>query len=190
MAKIIAYVQTEVRDKHGQLKSFKKKEANSLIKNFINELYSLFANATISSVIDTAGTSRTLSNASGSNMYMTSTDNVQTNGIVVGSGSQAVAITDTKLQTQINTGDIAGTLHYLVPTFTTPSTAGGTHSFTASRGFTNNSGAPITVNEVGIYNTFNTTTGYTYFCVERTLLTFSIAAGATGTVTYTIQVTV
>jgi dUTPase len=59
-----------------------------------------------------------------------------------------------------------------------------------ARTFTNNSGADITVNEVGLIvkDYYGTTVGY--FMIEHSALTFTVANGTSGTVTYTISATV
>lgn len=186
--KLVAYITSEIRDKHGQLKHFEKKEANSLVKNFLSALYVQMSQTTLNSCIDTGGSSRNVS-ANANSFHMVVGAGSDVFGIVVGTGTGAVAVTDTKLGTQIANGSGAGQLAYLQDAFTTPATIGSTHSFTVSRGFTNNSGGQINVTEVGMYAIIFAGANY-YFCIDRTLMSFSIANGATGTVTYTIQVSV
>jgi len=109
-------------------------------------------------------------------------------GIRVGTSSQAVAISDYHLIAAIAQGVGAGQLQHGAMSYVAPSTVGSTRRFTCSRTFTNGSGADITVNEVGIYACGGTTPYY--FCIERSLLTFTVPNGASRTVTYTISVTV
>ncbi len=186
--KIIKTVKVEVRDKYGQLKTFKKITPNSLVRGWIDLHYILLAQLTLNNLKDNSGTLRNCSNSAGVlSCNAGAGDSVQ--GIQVGTGSAAVSLTDYQLQSKIAHGNGAGQLSYQIMTFTTPATVGNTHSFTAARSFTNNSGSQINVTEIGLSNGGWAGAWY-YFLVERTLLSFSIANGATGTVTYTIQISV
>lgn len=186
--KIVAYIESEVRDKDGKLLHHEKKEANSLVRAFIDLLYVQMAQLTLVSMKQTSGAAANIPVGS-ANLSAVAAANDATNGIVVGTGTAAVTVTDYALQTKINNGSGAGQLNHLVTTFTTPATVGSTHSFTISRGFTNLSGNSISVSEVGLY-VIGYSGGNYYFCADRTLMSFSIANGATGTVTYTIQISV
>lgn len=110
-------------------------------------------------------------------------------GIVVGTNSTAVTITDFKLGTQIAHGTAADQLSHSAVGFTAPSTNATTTSFTISRTFANNSPGSITVNECGLYTTVQSTV--IYCCPIRDIISGGIAVpvGKTLTVTYTIGVT-
>ncbi len=184
--KLVAYIQSEVRDKNGKLIHFEKKEANSLVRGFIDTYYPNSAQANLPNCIDTTGASYTQTAATTS-QSLTGPAGDNTYGIVIGTGTTPVAITDRALVSKIAHGNSAGQVAYLITTFTTPATVGTTHSYTISRGFVNNSGNAISVTEVGmiVYGT-----GTNKNLIDRTLMSFSIANGATGTVTYTIQVSI
>jgi len=159
--------------------------AQSFVLNFINILYVQISSVSLANVTDTGGTLRTI-NAASTALNCNRVANASDYGIVVGTGTNAVALTDTKLQTLITTGVGAGQLSYGATSFTMPVTSGNDRYFEVIRSFSNSSGADITVNEIGIYcnNTaFN-------FCFERSLNTFTITNGGSKTVTYRIKVTV
>jgi len=111
-------------------------------------------------------------------------------GIVAGTGSTAVTISDYALDTLITHGVGAGQLEYAASSFGSNTVAGSTSSFTASRVLTNSSGASITVNEIGIYMEFVDLTTQRYFCIARDLGGGAVAHGETITIEYKISVTV
>lgn len=185
--KLVRYLTWEIRDKHGQLISYEKKECNSYVRSFIELIHTSMSQAAVASgSIDTGGTTRTMIDGAYTLMMANAPLGNTSYGIVVGTGSNAVAITDTALQTKIAHGNGAGQLAYGTMTFTNPSTSGSTRSFTLQRTFTNNSAGSITINEVGLY----TSNQSYYYCSERTLSTKTINSGSTGTATYTLGVTV
>lgn len=177
----------EIRDKNGQLKSFEVHRPNSYVQHLINTLYCMMANTTLAAQIDTGGTSRTMQQTG-----VTASDRVTaanldgTFGLVVGTGTTAVSISQTALVTKIDHGNGAGQLSHGAVTVTAPGTTGGTRSFTIQRTFTNNSGNAITVNEIGIYALL----GAWIFMIERSLSTKTINNLTSGTLTYTIGTTV
>ncbi len=153
---------------------------------FLSFLYMQMANGGLNNIKDVNGGLQTLAAASNS-FGMNAGAGAVYFGILVGTGTTPVTVTDYSLATRINNGSGAGQLNYLIVSITTPATVGNTQSFTVSRGFTNNSGNSITVNEVGMVSNDS---GSAYVLIDRTLMSFSIANGATGIVTYTIQVSV
>jgi hypothetical protein len=112
-------------------------------------------------------------------------------GIQVGTRSDAILITDYQLKTKILHGDVSNKLNYGACSVGTCATVGTTRSFTVARTFTNNSGANITVNEIGLIAAcYNPTESAIYLMIEHSLLTFTVTNGTSGTVTYTISATV
>ncbi len=175
-----------VTDEDGNVEIHKR--ANSFVRGFIDLIYGFITATTVTNGwTDTGGTNRNTSVAS-SNMLMNSGAGVTTFGIVVGSGSSAVTISDTALGTLIAQGTGAGQLQYGANSNIDPITSGTSRQFTLSRTLTNGSTGAVTVNEVGIYGKAGSTPWYVMW--ERTLTTFTINAGASKTVTYTIKVTV
>jgi len=161
-------------------------QAQSFVINFINMLTMAFQNATgVTLCTDTGGTNRTLS-ASAGDMNCVSGIGASTLGIVVGTGTNAVVLTDTKLQTQIAHGVGAGQLSYGATSFSSPVTVGSDRYFEISRVFTNSSGSAITINEIGIYHSHSTF----IFCGDRTINSTVVNNGAAITITYRIKVTV
>lgn len=73
-----------------------------------------------------------------------------TKGIVVGTGSTAVTNTDYKLETKIAHGSGGGQLLYSSMSWSEPCEVGAELRMVAARSLTNNSGALITILEVGI----------------------------------------
>lgn len=183
--KLEAYITWEIRDKNGQLKDYSKQKANSIVRSFIDILYATFIETGfVSGGVDTTDNTRSL--VSNSVMNVAALLNNATYGLVVGTGSTAVAVTQTKLVTKIANGTGSGQLTHGAVALTTPATAGSTRSFTIQRTFTNNSSGSITINEVGIYVQVVSW----YFMIDRTLSTKTIGVGTSGTLTYTIGVTV
>ena len=79
--------------------------------------------------------------------YLTSTQS----GIVVGTGTNAVTVTDFALQTPIADGTDSGQLEYLSCGMTNYRISGNTGSFDIERLFRNSSGGSITINEIALY---------------------------------------
>lgn len=184
--KIIAYISVEVRDRQGRLISFQQKEANSLVANFINLLYVQASGASLGNVKEIGGVNKTATGHAYTFACYAATG-VILSGIVVGTGTAAVTISDYCLGTRIAHGVASGQLNYLAQVIQVPALSGGTNSFLLTRGFTNTSGSTISVHETGIYCFISTTDTV---MIDRTLMNFDITDGSTATVTYTIQVTV
>ena len=163
------------------------KPANSLVKQFLQTLKTHFSFATCGSFAwtDTGGTTRTQN----TNIAMTCTAALgdTTNGMVVGTGTNAVTITDYALQTKIAHGTGASQLQYAAQLFndTDVTVSGSTCYYDLTRTFTNGSGSDITVTEVGLYGKMTY-----YYLIDRTLYTKTIANGAGAIFTYRLQISV
>lgn len=149
----------------GKSKIYRSK---SFVLNFINQLYTSMGGTTYPTVTSYSGNSFTLGAGSlgqaghpgmmcywyyvsGNTVYeMTG----EYGGIVVGTGTNAVAPTDVALQTRIAHGTGAGQLEYLSSDgkLATIDTGTDTGSFILTRLFRNSSGNTITINEVGVTN--------------------------------------
>lgn len=132
------------------------------------------------------------SSASGGALWSSSTNN----GIVVGTGTTAVAPTDYALTTQIADGTSSGQLEHFPCGGTEVTTSGSTASFTLERLFRNSSGGTITINEIGIYACWNENSGFgtsnqAHFCIVRDLVSpgFDILNGNYARIVYTMSVT-
>jgi len=180
------YVDVVIRDQNGKvLQRIRKRKCKSYVRAVIDWMRVCFSAAS-TAMVDTGGTPRTTSLIE--RFRADAGAAITTHGIRVGTGTTAVAIGDFALVTSIAEGIGAGQLSHGATSVGTPSTIGSSRQFTIARTFTNNSGASITVNEVGLI--CNDITGLWFFLVERSLLTFAIANGSSATVTYTISVSV
>lgn len=118
------------------------------------------------------------------------------NGIVVGTGTTAVAPTDFALTTQVADGITSGTLEHFPSSGTNITTAGSTASFTLERLFRNSSSGSITINEVAVYGCWVRSGGsnsivQAHFCLLRDLVSpgFVVANGEYLRIVYTLSVT-
>lgn len=164
-----------------------KRRANSLLQNFQAILAIQMAGTSLSpGPKDTGGTTRNVVNNAG-NFSVIAASGTVTRGIVVGTGTTAVALTDYVLQTPIAHGTSSGQLSYgtqNVPTF--PTISGSSCYFETNRSISNGSGSNITVNEVGLYVQFSSSYNV---MIDHTLNTFTINNGTSATYTYRITIT-
>ncbi len=99
--KLIAYVTWELRDKHGQLRSFTKLPANSIVRAFIDHIHPLMQQLAVANgAVDTSGATQT-ANLGSSSFRCEAALNDGTYGLVVGTGTGAVALTNYALGTKI-----------------------------------------------------------------------------------------
>lgn len=176
----------EVADRQGRLTHRLTRPSRSYVRAFIDWMYSHFSQLGVALVPDTLGVNRTIANY-GQMASLGPNDN-SLFGLVLGTGTGAVLITDNKLGTQIVHGVLPNTLDHQLGEVLGETTVGGTRSFQTRRLFVNASGATITVKECGIYG-FNNPF---YFCLVRDLVspTVNIPNGGTGTLIYTISISV
>jgi len=194
--KFQVHAQITFRDiKTGKIiRKTRKKLCNSYLANLINLLWSMMGNQS-QSLTDTSNAAKTALYGSATAgtyaMFAAAGASDTTYGIVAGTGSGAVAITDYKLGTLILHGTTSTKLSYGAVSIGACATVSTTRQFTIARTLTNLSGSDITVNEIGLYiRCQDTGAGQIYLCIERSLLTFTITNGTSGTVTYTISATV
>ena len=180
------YYTLEVRDRRGKLLRRIRRRSRSYVIAFLDCLNAACSQSN-RSVTDIGGTSRTVGAAARFALNGAADDD--TRGPVVGTGTTAVAITDSKLVTQIAQGTGAGQMDHVLTDVGAPSTSGSTRRFTVQRVFVNNSGASITIQECGIYG-LEVATLYN-FCVVRDIVSGGLAVpnGGSATLTYTIGVT-
>jgi len=173
-------------DKYGNLtKDYSEQSANSIVIAFADMIAAGLKNATMTNIKDTSGTNRT---SALSGLRWDAGVTVATHGILVGTGTTAVALEDYNLETQIAHGISSGQLeHGAMTDDVTLSTSGGERFFRGYRTFTNNSGDSITIEEVAVV--INTAGNYKML-IDRTLKNFAVADTASATVTYRWSVTV
>ena len=154
------------------VKRWKKTECHSFVKQFVGLLMKKMCEQYVV-LTDTSNVSRTIGHSDWyGNFYVTAPIYIDTYGSVVGTGTNAVSINDYNLQTKITHGTGSGQLQYSVETFGPPTTVSSGSSFVITRVFTNNSGLPITINEIGLVaQCYNGTQQFTYnFLIARDLL--------------------
>jgi hypothetical protein len=178
------FINCKITDKYGNVVSEKEQQANSLVKAFSVFLRTMFAGLT-ESVLDTSNASNTYNGASTSTCVAAAT--ITTAGIVIGTGTDAVTISDYALQTKIAHGSSTDQMQYGTQTFDASVTVSGSDCyFQMARVFTNASGGTITVKEAAIY----TTNGGYKFMLDRTLLDQAVTDGQTLTLQYKFQISV
>ena len=114
-------------------------------------------------------------------------------GIVVGTGTNAVDVTDYALQTRIAHGSGGGQLQYSATTVAAPTFVGSTAELIFTRLFTNASGSTVTIEELGVYYYASIDASISvsnYLCGIRDVATVAITNGTTLTLNYIIQTTV
>ncbi len=154
---ISAELEIEVRDREGRLLEYRKQESKSFVKQFIDALYGIMKASTVhDDIIEIKKTDGVM----GHFPILTSTTDPlfkaeagagdDRYGILVGNSDEAVAYDDYNLKGKISNGTGAGQLSYGATTIETPYKEGTEYKFRITRGFVNNSGASITVKEVGL----------------------------------------
>ena len=190
------YVQMEVRDAQGRLvRRYRRHLGRSLVLQYLQHFKTQLSHVAVATNKDTGGTNRTIDTPPNVGTgYLLSTVDVggeASRGIVVGSGSNAEAMTDYALQTQIAHGTGSGQLSHGAETFGPTSESATQASFTFQRVFTNNSGASINVRETAIYGETDLSgAGTAYFCIVREVESGNVAVGALQTLTVTFTFTI
>lgn len=162
------------------IKVFPWKRARSLLKQFI-QLLAIQLQQSGLTVTDTANAGQSVV-AIASNLAVDGGAAATTKGIVVGTGTGAVAMTDYKLGTQVT----ASVTHAAVTlAVENPDTA--TWRVAISRVFTNATGASLGIREVGLYHLAGVAPVGPY-CLDRTLYSVDVPNGVSVTMTYRLSV--
>jgi hypothetical protein len=111
-----------------------------------------------------------------------------TYGIVVGTSDTAEANMDYKLNAKIAHGNGVGQLEYSPQSFVTPQVVGAYVNYVLIRSLYNNSGAPITAKEFGIYCKSGLSQYIFCFIRDSDVIGKTVIAGDTMTVQYTLKV--
>jgi hypothetical protein len=159
------YVELAVRDGGGRLLARRRMRARTWVGNAVGLLssllkggaagataYPLYAYTPRADVVDVGGAARGIlmpTPASGARVGAEAPEGDDSFGIQVGTGTGAVAIGQYALQAKVAHGTASGQLYYGA-TSVANMVKDAEWSFTASRPFTNKSGASITVYEVGL----------------------------------------
>ncbi len=182
---ISGYYQLTSRDQRGRVVMRLRRKSRSYLRAFADWLCTHFGDVLVASVT-TAGVAGNLSVQQA--MSGLGPNDNSLFGPVVGTGTNAVAIADHALQTQIAHGTGSGQLDHQLTEVLNLGTSGSTRSFQSRRVFINSSGGAITINECGIYIRSGTPL---YFCVVRDVVSPGVAVpdGGSGTLIYTLGVT-
>jgi len=155
-----------------------------------NQILNAFTSAANKTIKDTGGINRD-GTPDTSNFSANAGAGEDKYGIRVGKGTTAVAITDYALESPLGEGVGLNQLQHQAMTFTEPSVAGSTCSFTAKRTMINTSGVTITGSrEIGCYIGFSSSDWYAMGFRDVLPSAVYIPDGGAITVTYTIKVTV
>jgi len=192
-----AEIEIEVRDKNGRLLEHKKQESRSFLKQFLQMLYGEMNAENLSqniiSITTTGGgTSNYPSYTDTSKPFfrVTSPSGNDYYGILVGESDEPVEYDDYNLKSKIPNGTGAGQLSYQECTLEEPYKDGTEYKFKITRAFVNNSGATITVKEVGIGAAWKQPSIVALLIRDVLASPTSIPDGATLTVRYYIKVSV
>jgi hypothetical protein len=203
-----AYWEIEVRDKNGKLLEHRRIKSHSWLRQFITILKGEFATRHATTVgngnalvVDETGTSRnypahttTPFNCNLTNLSTLGDAGDVTHGVVVGTSDTPNALNTYALGGKITHGTGSGQLLYNVETVEDViNPSGNDLQFRITRTFSNNSGASVTVKEVGLLVKKIDQTGTARsFLVARDVLPSpsSIPDGATMTLRYIIKITV
>jgi hypothetical protein len=187
----LAY-EIEVRDKNGQLLSLCKGDNDPFTRAWIRLLRTatLGGGAAVS-LLDTTGTSRNFYGSTTASMAfvfinMNAGSGDVNYGVRVGTSDTAFSKDQYELQAKIGHGTGAGQLVYGATSIEDYADEDSTTRFRVTRTFTNNSGAVITVKEIGIAIDMQIGSTHYYGLISRDVLTSpqSVPDGATLTVRY------
>ena len=166
------------KDAKGKTIKYRRYRSDSFVGNFYKHIYnqlfksSLYQSVSISVRRTNAYIDNSIINVNGesANFYLGTVGELSasagddTLGIVVGSGSTAVTLNDYNLVSKIPHGTTAGRLAYGASTVQNMDVSDPTlWTFKITRTFTNSSGAPIDIREIGLIGT--------YLRISGTLLT-------------------
>ncbi|KKN77078.1 hypothetical protein LCGC14_0364170 [marine sediment metagenome] len=171
----------------------RKYRAHSFLVAYIQHLRGFWNNAIESNLIDTGSASGNIDIPGNVPLFaVAAAVGVTNNGLRVGTGTTAVAMTDDSVETPVAEGTGSGQLTHGATTISTHAGGAAEASFTAVRTFSNSSGGTITVTETAVYCASDNSGGTAkFFALVRDVLSSSVAVGdgQVLTVTYTVKVT-
>jgi len=197
------YVELEVRDEKGRIIKAKRFRGHSFLRQFIAMLRGIMfhahgaSNSGNTTVVDVTGASRSYPSSAGvlhsSGMPLNCPSASSEYGLVVGTGTAPNTVDTYALQSLIPHGTGSGQLSYGSHTFESLLVSSNTIYFRIIRTFTNNSGASITVNEIGLYaKAYDSAGTARIFCIARDVIPggVTVGNGQTLTVRYILSITV
>jgi len=184
-----------VRDAQGKIKHIEEAPSKSFILNFLYWWWLCFnLNESDSiSVVNTSGqqTTQTLSQPMGWTGVYSSVSEPYA-GVQVGSGTSAPSASSPYLESLIVSGTGSGQLSYGTDSVTSPSLSSNPGTMQISNTFTNNSGATVTIGEIGLAIQANNGISDTHMAalIIHDVLSsaVNVVSGGTVTITYTMEV--
>lgn len=179
-----------VTDKKGKVIKRLSGRSKSYVKAW-NQIISVQASFINQTFKDTSGADQVVGGGSDTFLSAEAAAGDLNRGIRVGKGTTAVDITDYALESPCGEGTGLDQFSHQIVTFTVPSVAGPTCSFTITRTMINNSGATISgIKELGCYIEADSPVVH-YFLGFRDVLgtVVDVPDGGAITVEYTIGVT-
>jgi len=186
-----AYLKIKVINEKGKCIYYRRYRSRSFVIGFLNVLFTNLTGQKITN-INTSGGSYTINYTD--EMLVTDSSNDNNYGIQIGTGTTAPSITDTRLSQLITNGTGVGQMQYGGVNVTGPvtNTTNNTGYITITRTFTNNSGASITVSEVGLVaysGTLGLASNQYYLIIYDLLPTpITVPNGSSLSISYEIQV--
>ena len=141
------FVELIVKDKNNKVIYHEVKKSDSFVANYYRIIAKLMGCATSIYLVDVNGNTQEV--ISPNKMDLSALAGDDTKGIVVGTGTTAPSANDNALQSKIANGTGSGQLSYQECTVGSPTVADPDTYFEVSRDFKNESGADITVYEIG-----------------------------------------
>ena len=186
-AQVGILLRTAVYTRQGKLVREEIRPGHSFVVAFAAILNNLFSEAgQLATIQDTGNVARTLASGNqASNLRVHAAAADATFGIVLGTGTNAIAMTDYALQTPIAEGTGSGQLSHLAVAFGPIGVATTARYINLIRTFQNNSGATISPTEAALY----VQSAYTgpvlgIFCAARDIISASVDAGQLLVVQY------
>ena len=208
-----AFVEVEVRDKNGNLIDQRRFRSRSFVANLLRLLRQMMLRYTVSASqasfyhgttsaepIDHSGASKSLffctygGGVAHNWLLAGAIEGEDSFGIRVGMGTVTPTPSDYNLATPISHGTGVNQLSYGAVTLDSISISGNTTTLRIIRTFTNNSGNPVTVTEIGLSVRIKVayTDTWAYILIARDLVSpyIGVPAGSTLTIRYILQTTV
>lgn len=182
-----AFVTLEVFNPNGKRVHRRKFASRSFVEAFLSIVKAQIDPAhAVAAVADVNGADRDL-NENEVNLSIVPAGNVK--GVVVGTGSTAVVVTDFRLEAIIGDAAAPNNLVYGAQVISDMTISDPSASFTIQRDFTNSSGGSITVNEIGIYGDGRAEPSTYRFMLVRDLVSGGQAVpdGYNLRITYTVE---
>jgi len=186
-----AYLKIKVTDENGKCIYYRRYRSRSFVIGFLNVIFTNLSGQGVTNT-STNGTRYTANIEDEINVNDSSNDDNY--GIQIGTGTTTPSIVDSRLSSLITNGTGAGQMQYggVNITGAVTNTSNNTGYITVTRTFTNNSGASITVSEVGLVawsGNSGTETNQYYLIIHDLLPTpITVPNGSSLSISYEIQV--